>query len=439
MADDLGHGDLGCYNKDSKIPTPNMDRMAAEGVRLTDFYAGAPVGSGTRAGLMTGCYPQRVCVTWQIFPSDYYGLNPAETTIAELLKTRGYATACVGKWHLGHGKLLLPTRQGFDTYFGIPYSNNMSTILSSLDAPPAERNNPLIKYDVKGTPLVRMEKVIEHPVDQRTITGRYTQEAIDFIRNHQGGPFFLYLAHTMPHVPVVASPVYAGKSAAGPYGDAVEEIDASTGAILKTLADLSLAERTLVVFCSDNGPLVGSGKLGGSAKPFRGGKGTTLEGGMRVPCIARWPGRIPPGIECRQITATMDLLPTFARLAGAQLPADRKIDGRDIWPLLSGAAGAAGPRAAYFYYRRYRLEAVRSGPWKLHFRGARLNRDAKPAHLKYALYHLIEDPGEQRNVVTKYPSIAKQLAALSDPIRAELGDANLGIKGREVRPAGFSQ
>ncbi|MEA3368267.1 MAG: sulfatase, partial [Planctomycetota bacterium] len=347
FTDDQGYQDVGCFGS-PLIRTPNLDRMAAEGARFTDFYVAASVCTPSRSALMTGCYPQRIHMNVQprlaggqlrpggvvLFPNSPGGLHPNEVTLAEILKSRGYATACVGKWHLGHLPQFLPTRQGFDSYFGIPYSNDMR-----------------IKKDGKaGPPLMRGEKVVEHPANQATLTRRYTEEACRFIRASKDRPFFLYLPHTMPHLPLAASETFRGKSKRGFYGDVIEEIDWSVGQVLATLKDCGVDQETLVIFTSDNGPWIRFGARGGCAKPLRDGKGTIYEGGMREPCIMRWPGRIPAGHVCREVATTMDLLPTLARLAGARQPQDRVIDGRDIWPLMSGQPGATSPHEAFYYH-----------------------------------------------------------------------------------------
>jgi arylsulfatase A-like enzyme len=423
FADDLGYGDLGCYNPSSTIRTPRLDRMAAEGVRFTDFYSAAPVCTPSRAALMTGCYPIRVGMSDMprlvLFPDSKEGLHPDEVTIAEILKARGYATACVGKWHLGHLPPFLPTRQGFDSYFGIPYSN-----------------------DMKPTPLMRNEATIEEPADQATLTERYTDEAVAFIRANRGRPFFLYLPHTFPHVPLYASDRFRGKSPRGLYGDVVEAIDWSTGRILDTLAELGIDDRTLVLFTSDNGPWVVKGEHGGSAGPLRGAKGTTFEGGMREPCIARWPARIPAGSVCREVATAMDVMPTFARLAGAAPLADRIIDGKDITPLLEGRPGAVSPHEAFFYYRRGALEAVRGGRWKLmcerRTRQEYPYGEKKPEDVVVpeALFDLESDLGETTNVIDKHPGEAARLRALANAMRDDVGDARTEAAGRNRRPAG---
>jgi len=426
FCDDLGYGDLGCFGS-QKHRTPNIDNMAAEGTRLTSFYVTSGVCTPSRASLMTGCYPRRVNLhrtkrgEWVLFPTAPDGLNPNEITIAEVLKQAGYATACIGKWHLGDQPQFLPTRQGFDYYFGIPYSNDMGER--------KDRGWPPL-------PLLRNETVIEAPVDQNTITRRYTSEAVNFITQNKDRPFFLYLPHTMPHDPHHSSEKFRGKSANGPYGDAVEEIDFSTGQILNTLNKLRIDDRTLVIFTSDNGA---AKNYPGSNAPLSGHKGSTWEGGMRVPCVARWPGKIPPRKTCDELASTIDLLPTFAKLAATTAPTDRIIDGRDIWPLLSGGPGAKSPHEAFYYYYTDQLHAVRSGPWKLHlplspkiggWRG-------KPDHTPPFLYdvRVDQDPGEIKDLAKQHPDIVKRLTALAQKAAKDLGD--LDRQGHGQRPSGL--
>ena len=411
-ADDLGYNDLSCYGS-KLINTPRLDRMAAEGVRFTDFYSAAAVCTPSRAALLTGCYPPRVSLPAVLNPSSNIGISDKEITLAELLKSRGYATACIGKWHLGHHKRFLPTRHGFDYYYGLPYSNDMP-----------RPGNPV--------PLIRNEQIIEQPVVQETLTERYTQQAIEFITRNRNRPFFLYLPHTMPHVPLSVSPRFAGKSKAGLYGDVVECIDWSTGEILDTLAKLGLDEDTLVMFSSDNGPWQSQKEHGGSALPLRAGKGTTWEGGMREPGIFRWPGRIRAGRTCREIAATIDILPTFAALAGAQTPNDRIIDGRDISPLLF-EDNARSPHDAFFYYWQYELHAVRSGKWKLVLEHTPRGSTEK---VPQQLFDLEADIGETTDVSRQYPSVVNRLLAHVERMRQDLGDQLMGMPGRNRRPAG---
>ncbi len=410
FTDDQGYADVGCYGAKG-FSTPNVDRMAAEGMKFTDFYSAAAICSPSRAALLTGCYPPRVSVPKVLFPKDNVGLNPDEVTIADLLKARGYATACIGKWHLGHLPKFLPTRQGFDYYFGLPYSNDMLRQYSKRFPP---------------IPLIENEKTIELSPDQSLLTKRYTEKAIEFINKNKDRPFLVYLPHTMPHIPLFVSEKFQGKSKRGLYGDVIEEIDWSVGEILKTLKKLGLDEKTLVIFTSDNGPWLSKGENGGSALPLRDGKFSTYEGGMRVPCIMRWPGRIPAGTVCSEVSATIDFLPTLAKLAGATPPPDRIIDGKDISGLMT-KPGARSPHDAFYYYSKLRLNAVRSGKWKLVFR-SRKNPQA--------LYNLQTDISEQHDVSKQHPDIVSRLTSMADKMREDIGDSAKRIKGKNVRPIG---
>ncbi len=424
FVDDLGYADIGPFGS-TLHRTPHLDRMAAEGRKLTSFYVAANVCTPSRSSLMTGSYPRRVGLDenekgqWVLFPRNEEGLNPDEITVAEVLKDAGYQTALVGKWHLGDQKPFLPTRQGFDAYFGIPYSNDMGH---------DSRRQP---YNYPPLPLLRMEEVIEEEPDQRLITQRYTQEALEFIDRSKDEPFFLYLAHTMPHWPQYASENFAGKSKNGKWGDTVEEIDWSTGQIFAKLDELGLDEDTLVIFTSDNG---GATRHGASNAPLRGGKGTTWEGGHRVCFLARWPGHVPAGTSSDAMALSVDVLPTFAALAGGKVPSDRVIDGKDIRPILLGDGAEPTPHIAYFYYFMSHLNAVRSGRWKLHVarQGGRAP-DYEPNPV-LELYDLQSDIGETQNVAEAYPQVVERLQALAEVARADLGD---GMRaGRNVRPAG---
>ena len=424
FCDDLGYGDIGCFGS-KKHRTPNIDKMAAEGMKLTSFYVTSGVCTPSRSSLMTGCYPRRVDMhqsarnEWVLFPVAKKGLNPSEITIAEVLKAQGYATACVGKWHLGDQPRFLPTNQGFDYYFGIPYSNDMGSNQR-------KQNPPL--------PLLRNEEVIEAPVDQNTITKRYAEEVVKFITQNKDKPFFVYLPHTMPHNPVHSSDAFRGKSANKGYGDCVEEIDWSTGQILDCLKGLGLDENTLVVFTSDNGA---ASRWGGSNAPLSGFKGSTMEGGMREPCVVRWPGKIPAGKTCDEIACTMDLLPTFARLAGTAPPADRIIDGKDIWPLMAGERDAKSPHEAFYYYYRDRLQAVRSGKWKLHLpRKTRPRNNKQPQNVPAKLYDLNADIAEKNDLSDNHSGVVARLTGLAQKARKDLGDG--ANKGANQRVAGMA-
>lgn len=389
FADDLGYGDLGCYGHPT-IRTPNLDRMAAEGMRFTQFYSAGEVCTPSRAALMTGRLPIRSGLCSDdprvLFPSSAGGIPDSEVTLAEALRARGYATMCVGKWHLGHLPQYLPTKHGFDGYFGIPYSN-----------------------DMKPTPLMRNEQSIEEPAVQETLTPRYTEEAVRFIKENRDKPFFLYFPHTFPHVPLYASARYKGTSPRGLYGDVVEELDWSVGQVLQTLRDLGLAENTLVFFSSDNGPWLAQRQNGGSAGLLRDGKGSTWEGGMREPGIAWWPGRIKPGRVTAALAGTMDLFPTFIKLAGGEVPKDRAIDGVDMGPILF----ETGPsnRKIHFYYRGQRLMAVRKGPWKAHL----ITQDGYGRNIEThdppLLFQVEQDPSERFDVAKEHPDVVADLLA----------------------------
>ncbi|HUT33107.1 MAG TPA: sulfatase [Planctomycetota bacterium] len=443
FTDDQGYQDLGCFGSPD-IATPCIDKMAAEGTRFTDFHVAAPVCTPSRAALLTGCYPQRVCLPNVLFPGSKVGISDKETTLAELLKARGYATACIGKWHLGHLPQFLPTRHGFDSYLGIPYSNDMTVDPNMAVADDVAWRDGMTLEKMRkekpirhGVPLFRDEKVIEYPADQTQLTTRYTEEAVKFITANKEKPFFLYLPHSMPHIPLFVSDKHKGKSKRGLYGDVIEEIDWSTGQILDTVRKLGLAENTCVLFTSDNGPWLVMKQNGGSALPLRDGKGTTWEGGMREPCVMWWPGRIPAGKTCAEFASTLDVLPTFAKLAGAEAPTGRIIDGRDIWPLMAGAPGAKSPTEAFFYYRSYGLEAVRSGKWKLRLaRKAGGGKGKAPRETPAALYDLDADISEKNDVAAANPDVVKRLEDLAERCREDIGDASRGMPGKNRRPCG---
>jgi arylsulfatase A len=431
LADDLGYGDLGVYGA-TTIRTPNLDRMAAEGVRFTHYYAPASVCTPTRAALMTGCYPMRVGLGYRVlFPYSTTGLHPDEITVAEVLKDAGYATACVGKWHLGWQPKFLPTRQGFDSYYGIPYSNDMGNVKYNL-----------IQYVSPPLPLMRDEKIVESGPEQRYLTKKLTEEAVRFIEAGHSKPFFLYLAHHMPHVPIAASEQFAGRSPHGLYGDVIEELDWSVGEVLAALRRAKVDDNTLVLFTSDNGGIVweGMGQRGyrsGSNGPLRGAKATTWEGGIRAPLIAWWPGHIPAGRVSHEIATGMDVLPTFAHLGGGRVPTDRIIDGKNMWPLLSGQPGARSQYEAFYIYNDYEeLNAVRSGKWKLHLHPH--PRFADPGMKGPLLYDLESDPGERRDVAAAHPDVVKRLMQYAERAREDLGDGRLRKVGRNVRTVGHA-
>jgi arylsulfatase A len=434
FADDLGYADLGSYGAPQGI-TPRLDRLASEGVRFTSFYAAQAVCSASRAALLTGSYPNRVSISGALGPGARIGLHPDEITIAELVKARGYATAIFGKWHLGDAPEFLPTRHGFDEYYGLPYSNDMWPF------------HPERPEAFPPLPLIEGERTIATNPDQRKLTGDLTARAVRFIERHRDEPFFLYLAHPMPHVPLFAGERFAGSTGRGLYADVVREIDWSAGQIVDTLRGLGLDRRTLVVFTSDNGPWLSYGHHAGSSGPFREGKGTTFEGGVRVPAIAWWPGQVAAGRTVHTLATTMDVLPTIARLTGATLPAGRMIDGRDIWPLLAGdEPGELDERPFYYYWNR-ELQAVRSGRWKLHVPHAYRTLDGAPgrdglpgkyasARIGRALFDLEADPGETTDVAEHHPDIVQRLDGLVSTARADLGDSATGMEGSGVRPAG---
>jgi len=438
-ADDLGYGDVGCFGQ-QRWKTPNIDRLAREGVRFTDFRVSQPVCSASRTSLLTGCYANRLGIHGALNHSARHGINAEETTLAEVCKQKGYATAAIGKWHLGHHPMFLPTRHGFDEYLGLPYSNDMwarSKVAKRGDYPPL--------------PLFDGEKIIDSDVDERDqaeLTRKYGDRAADFIDRNKGGPFFLYLAFTMPHVPLFASSSFQGRSPAGVYGDVIEELDDAVGKALAALDRNGLANDTLAIFTSDNGPWLTYGPHAGTAGPLREGKGTVYEGGLRTPFAARYPGRIPAGSVCGETAMTIDILPTIARLIGAE-PPKRKIDGLDIWPLLSGQPGAKCPHEAFYhYYHQGELQAIRSGPWKLILphkakliEGTPLGKDGFPGkprdtYVKLQLYNLDLDLGERTDLVDQRPKIVTQLMTHVEAARAELGDALAGRKGSGTRPPG---
>ncbi len=423
FTDDQGYQDIGCFGS-PLIKTPHLDRMASEGVRFTSFYSANSVCSPSRAALLTGCYPTRVGIPGVLFPRHTVGLNSEEITLAELLKEKNYATVCIGKWHLGHKPDFLPTRHGFDSYFGIPYSNDMTIDPSAEIASEAVLREGVTLEQIRTekpkknwVPLMRDEQVIEYPVDQSTLTKRYTDEAINFITKNSEKPFFLYLPHTMPHIPLFVSEEFRGKSDRGLYGDTIEEIDASTGRILETIKSLGIDEHTLVIYTSDNGPWKLKNDHGGHADPLRGYKFSTYEGGMRVPCIMRWPGKIPAGVSCDEIAATIDLLPTLSFLAGVDVPSDRVIDGQDISKLMRAPETNESPHTAYFYYRGKNLQAVRQGDWKL-------RREKRGVEL----FNLHTDLSETTNVANQHPELVNELLEL-------INKFDVALKA-QARPAG---
>ena len=421
--DDLGYADIGPFGA-TKQKTPQLDRMAREGLKLTSFYA-APVCSVSRAQLMTGCYGARVSVPGVFFPAGANGLHPREQTIAEHLKHAGYATMCIGKWHLGDQPEFLPTRQGFDHYFGIPYSNDMQRKSQATQ----ERVVPLLR-DAQVAELLNDEA-------QSRIVERYTEEGVKFIETHRDRPFFLYMPHTAVHTPIAPGVAFQGKSANGRFGDWVEEVDWSVGRVLETLRALKLEQDTLVLFTSDNGPWLIKGPDGGSALPLRGGKGSTWEGGVRVPTLAWWPGKIPSGRVCDAVAGTIDILPTVVQLATGSVPAEPVIDGRDIGPLLLGKT-TESPREAHYYFSGYNLQAVRQGPWKLAIApqaealGQGVSTEASGKEPR--LYHLDREIGERTNLAAQHPEVVERLERLAAAMSARIG----GNQPTERRSAGVA-
>lgn len=462
LADDLGWGDLSCQGS-ATIATPRLDALAREGVRFTDAYSAAPFCSPSRAALLTGRLPARAGLPYVLFPAEHHGLPEAEVTLATLLRTRGYATACVGKWHLGWAPPFRPGPHGFDDYFGVPHSND------SNEWPVGEAF--LQVMGLEPLPLVDGERTVEAPVEQATLTRRYTERAVAFIRAHRDRPFLLYLPHTMPHVPQHASPEFAGRSRGGLYGDAVEELDASTGTILDTLRELGLDRDTVVFFSSDNGAPGGRGNtaaagkagvakakvaakaprfpgrsLAGSNGPLRAGKGTTWEGGIRVPLLVRWPGGITPGRVVDTPVSLLDIFPTCARLAGAALPADRVIDGRDLAPWFTAGAAPDLPPRALVHYFGLQPQAIREGRWKLLLAGIPAP-EPRPVSLWWEhlpalfatqhrvlaapeLYDLAADPAERENLAGRHPELVARLTARA-------GDFDAALQ-RDRRPMQFT-
>jgi arylsulfatase A len=436
LADDMGYGDIAPFGS-VQNRTPNLDRMAHEGIKFTSFYA-APVCTPSRAQILTGCYAKRVSLPQVLSPAAAIGLSAAEHSIAELLKGQGYATIAIGKWHVGDQPEFLPTRHGFDRYFGLPYSNDMGGPGNRAKAVRA-RHPPL--------PLVQNEQVIETvtPEGQNRLTERYTDEAVKFIREHKDTPFFLYLPHTAVHVPIHPGDRFRGKSPHGLYSDWVEEVDWSVGRVLDTVRELGLAERTLVIFTSDNGPWLKQGTNAGVAGPLRGGKGGTYEGGVREPTLAWWPSQVPAGATVDAVAANFDFLPTFVKLAGGTVPADRKLDGQDISPLLLGRTQDS-PHEAHYYFAGNTLQAVRSGPWKLAIAPQSESMGESPKTrpgetFTPRLYNLQVDIGERTNVAAQHPDIVQRLQVLVTKMDADLGITGLGPgvrpPGRVAHPVGL--
>jgi len=446
FTDDQGYADLGCYGAQG-FETPNIDQLAGEGIRFTDFYVSQAVCSSSRSSLLTGCYAQRISIHGALMPWSVVGLNSDEMTIAELLKQKDYATCAVGKWHLGHYKQFLPLQHGFDEYYGIPYSNDMWPV--NFAGEPVEDSTGNWKKSYPRLPLIEGNEKVEEVLtldDQANLTRKYTERAVSFINKNKDKPFFLYLAHSMPHVPLGVSDKYKGKTQYGMYGDVIEEIDWSVGQVLNALKDNGLDKNTLVIFTSDNGPWMNFGTHAGSAYPLREGKGTAFEGGVREPCIMRWPGHIPENTTITKMASTIDILPTIAEITGTQL-SKNKIDGVSILSLMENQKNA-NPRNKFYYYYGGGLRAVRKGKWKLVLpHKSRSYKDMEPGkngfpgktntiEIPLALYDLENDIGEQNNVMEQHPETLKELQELARLERIELGDRITSVTGKGVRPSG---
>lgn len=446
--DDLGYGDLGCYGA-TGYQTPHLDRLASEGIRFTNFLAAQPVCTASRAALLTGCYPNRIGLHGALFPGSKIGLNSAETTLAELLKSRGYTTAIFGKWHLGDQQPFLPLNHGFDEYVGLPYSNDMWPVGYGSGTTPNPSSGKARFTDLpllhgKGDTL-RLIRTLD---DQAELTGLLTARAVDFIKRHRKRAFFLYLAHPMPHVPIAASARFRGRTERGLFGDVMTEIDHSVGEVLAALKANGLEKNTLVIFTSDNGPWASFGTHAGSTNGLREGKSTTYEGGNRVPCLVRWPGTVPAGLVCNALASTIDLLPTIAGRCGASLPS-RKLDGVDLWPVWQGDLTANPRKEFYYYYRKNNLEAVRRGSWKLvlphpgrTYGGFAAGQDGLPGKVNennpepLALYDLSRDPGERYDLKDQFPNRVAELQQVAAAARLDLGDDLTAQQGANTRPAG---
>jgi arylsulfatase len=446
FTDDQGYGDVGCYGA-TGFQTPNLDQLASEGMRFTNFYSAQPVCSASRAGLLTGCYPNRIGISGALFPHHEVGLNPKEWTIAEMLKEKGYATAIFGKWHLGHHQEFLPLQHGFDEYLGVPYSNDMWPI--KVDGTRFEQGKGRSSYP--DLPLVEGNEVVEEITTlagQDKLTTLYTEKAVDFINRHANQPFFVYVPHSMPHVPLGVSDKFRGKSEQGMYGDVMMEIDWSVGQIMKALEANGIADNTIVIFTTDNGPWLNYGNHAGSAGGLREGKTTSWEGGQRVPFIVRWPGEIPEGTICNNLACAIDILPTLTGIVGGKL-SENKIDGVDVSALWKGNQEARPRESILFYYGKNHLNGVRKGNWKLVLPHTWRSYQAQPGNDGHGgpriqmevespqLYNMMRDPGEQYNVIDHHPEKVTELMAIVEAARAEYGDLNVGLaKGAGTREIG---
>ena len=448
LVDDMGYGDLSCTGS-IQYKTPNLDRMAAQGIRFTNFLSAQAVCSASRAGILTGCYPNRVGISGALIPNSTIGLNPTEAIIPEILKEKGYKSAAIGKWHLGDNRQFLPLQQGFDEYLGLPYSNDMWPVFFDGSRNISKEYTRKLNYPelplIRNNDKIRELKTLD---DQSGLTTLYTETAVDFINRNKNNPFFLYLAHSMPHVPLAVSSKFRGKSEQGLYGDVLMEIDWSLGEIMKTLERNGLDKNTLVIFTSDNGPWINFGNHAGSTGGFREGKGASFEGGQRVPCLMKWPGHIPSGTICNRLASTIDILPTLAAITNSPLP-EKKIDGVNIYPLMVGDE-SANPRETFlYYYRKNSLEAVRKGDWKLVFAhpgrtyvGFKPGVDGFPGEvnenfqIEEGLYDLRRDPGERYDVKEYYPEVVAELRKLADTARIDLGDDIQQVEGKNRRVPG---
>jgi arylsulfatase len=437
FTDDQGYQDVGCFGS-PLIKTPNLDGLAKEGIMLTDFHAAQPVCSASRAGLLTGCYPNRIGIHNALMPNSPIGLNPDETTIAEMLKENGYNTAIFGKWHLGDNEKFMPNKHGFDEYVGIPYSNDM------WPHHPGQGKF----FDFDPLPLYENEKIIDTLSEQSHLTTLLTERSINFIKANKNSPFFLYLAHPQPHVPLFVSDKFKGKSERGLYGDVIMEIDWSVGEIIKTLQEEGLDDNTLVIFTSDNGPWLNYGEHSGNALPFREGKGTSFEGGHREPCIVYFPKKLKGGRSIDIPMMNIDILPTIAEITDAKLP-KKTIDGKSVWNIWTGASNESPHEAYFHYYHVNELEAVRYKNWKLYFPHQYRTLNGRPGgkngwpvpydHIKLdsiELYNLAADISETNNVASQHPEIVSKITALADSMRYKLGDNLKGIEGAENREPG---
>ena len=435
----MGYGDIGPFGAEG-YETPHLDRMADEGRLFTDFYVTQAVCSASRAGLLTGCYNVRVGIMGALGPKSRTGINSSEMTLAEVCKQKGYATACYGKWHLGHHRKFLPKQHGFDDYFGLPYSNDM------WPYHPGVRHLDMEKRLKKWPhlPLIDGNKTVNPEVngkDQEQLTTQYTERAVAFIEKNKSRPFFLYVPHSMVHVPLYVSDKFRGKSKRGLFGDVMMEVDWSVGQILGAIRKNGLEKNTLVIFTADNGPWLSYGDHAGTAGPLREGKGTMFEGGCRESTLMWWPGRIPPGTQCSEPAMTIDILPTVAKLIGAELP-KHKIDGMDIWPLIAGEPGARSPQEAYYFYYGTQLQAVRSGKWKLHFPHGYRTMAGRPggtggiptrysqSKIGLALFDMESDIGETKDVKALHPDVVRRLQELGEKMRGDLGDGKKPGPGR---------